>query len=88
MNIPAFFIQGLYDLHQPARISAQEIREIIDDCNKNWELLIFPKADHALTMNNAICALMQGKTFDYQKHYQVDWETPTFKWLDTLLMSY
>jgi len=85
MKTPACHIQGLQDLNQPARHSLSELIKIDRQYDKSWKIIAYEEADHALTTNGALCVLKQKKPIDSLMHVSVNWETPVFHWLDSLM---
>ncbi len=85
MNQPALYFQGLTDLSQPARLSYADLLKIKNEYNKNWEIIAFEDADHFLMTGMARCLFSRGEKLYEDLHYQVDWETPTFNWLDDIV---
>jgi len=88
IQTPSFFIQGLQDLSQPARNTVSELRNIKKKYNKNWRILVYENADHALTTNGALCVLKQQKPLNPKEHASVNWVPTVFNWLDSLKISY
>ena len=86
MQQPSLFIIGLRDLHVPARLDLEDLTDIKENYNKNWEIITIENADHALMTNNALCITLtqpEGSLIQ-ELHYQVDWETPAFSWLNSI----
>ncbi len=81
MQQPCLFLIGLRDLHVPANLDLEELTDIKNNYGKNWEIVTFENADHALLTNNGLCLTLQDISLTLGVHYQVDWETPTFNWL-------
>ncbi len=82
MEQPSLFILGLNDLSVPARLGFADLTKIKNEFNKNWTIKTFEDADHFLLTNNARCVFWSGGKLTQELHYQVDWKTPVFNWLD------